>query len=369
MNITILHENLQRVIQDLQKSIPSRPSLPILSCILIQAEQSGKILFSATDLSVGITASIQGEVTQEGKVAVPAKVFIDFINSLPAGKITLQVENQTMKILSEGATAEIQCLSAADYPSFPAKEGFDLELPLETFTTAIQNTAFAASLDEARPIFTAVLLTAKEKQDLQVIATDGYRLATLEIPYSAQPFNLLIPSKGLQEVVRVALRKKEEKILFTVSEKLKQAFFSFGEVEILVRVMEGEFPPYQKIIPAGFTTQLTFDGNEFSQKLKTALIFARESAGIVRLKIEQDQLKLISASSSIGHQESSVRIQLIAGGDQEIAFNAKYLSEFLSVVKPDQVWFGMNESLKPALFRPAGMENYRYIVMPFRVNQ
>lgn len=369
MQLTILHDNLQRVIQDLQKSIPARPSLPILSCILIHAEESGKIQFSATDLSVGITSIVQGEVAQPGKVAVPAKVFIDFINSLPAGKITLTVENQTMKISADGATAELQCLEAADYPAFPAKEGFDLELPLEMFTSAIQNTAFAASLDEARPIYTAVYLTAKENSDLEVVATDGFRLATLNLPYSAQPFNLLIPSKGLQEVVRVALRKKEAKILFTVSDKLKQAFFSFGEVEILVRVIEGDYPPYQKIIPASFATQLTFDGNEFSQKLKTALIFARESAGIVRLKIEQNEMKLISASSTIGHQESSVRIQLISGGDQEIAFNVKYLSEFLSVVKPDQVWFGMNESLKPALFRPAGMENYRYIVMPFRVNQ
>lgn len=369
MNITILHESIQRVIQDLQKSIPSRPSLPILSCILIQADESGQIHFSATDLNVGITAHISGEVIEPGKVAVPAKVFIDFIHTLEPGKITLEVKDQGMKIIAQGATAEIQCLAADDYPTFPSKEGFELELPLDLFTQAIQNTAFAASIDEARPIFTAVLMTAKEKESLQVIATDGYRLATLEIPYSGQPFNLLIPAKGLQEVVRVALKKKEEKILFTVSDKLKQAFFSFGEVEILVRVMEGDYPPYQKIIPSGFTTQITFDGGEFGQKLKTALIFARESAGIVKFKIEQDELKIISASSAIGRQESSVKIQLIAGGDQEIAFNVKYLSEFLSVVKPEQVWFGMNEPLKPALFRPNGMENYRYIVMPFRVNQ
>ena len=369
MNITILHENIQRVIQDLQKSIPSRPSLPILSCLLIQADESGSIHFSATDLNVGITAHFSGEVIEPGKVAVPAKVFIDFINSLEAGKLTLEVKDQTMKVISEGATAEIQCLSAEDYPTFPSKEGFELELPLETFTTAIQNTAFAASVDEARPIYTTVLLRAEEKQDLEVIATDGFRLATLNIPYSAQPFNLLIPAKGVQEVVRVALRKKEEKILFTVSEKLKQAFFSFGEVEILVRVMDGDYPPYQKIIPGSFSTQVTFDGGEFGQKLKTAIIFARESAGIVRLKIEQDVLKIISASSTIGHQESTVKIQLLSGGDQEIAFNVKYLSEFLQILKPEQVWFGMNEPLKPALFRPAGMENYRYIVMPFRLNQ
>ncbi len=369
MQITLLHEALQKSIQDLQKCIPARPSLPILSCLLIQAETSGAIHFSATDLNVGITAHLQGEVTQAGKVAVPAKVFSDFINSLEAGKITLQVENQTMKIVSSSATAEIQCLSAEDYPTFPTKEGADFELPLDVFTSAVQTTTFAASLDEARPILTAVLLTAKPSENLEVVATDGFRLATCTIPYVQQPFTLLIPAKGLQEVVRLALKTKEAKILFTVSEKLKQAFFSFGDVEILVRVMAGEFPPYQKIIPPSFQTQITFDGGEFSQKLKTALIFARESAGIVRLKIVGDQLKLISASSTLGSQESSIHIQLIAGGDQEIAFNAKYLSDFLQVLKADQIWFGMNEPLKPALFRPAGMDNYRYVVMPFRVNQ
>lgn len=369
MHITILHENLQRVIQDLQKSIPTRPSLPILSCLLIQAEESGKVTFSATDLNVGMTSILQGEVTEPGKVAVPAKVFIDLIGSLAAGKISLKLEGQTLSLASNSATAEIQCLTAEDYPAFPAKEGTELELSLTTFVSAIQNTAFAASVDEARPILTAVLLSAAADQALEVVATDGFRLATFTLPYAGQAFSLLIPAKGLQEVVRVALRNKEEKILFTVSEKLKQAFFSFGDVEILVRVMDGDFPPYQKIIPASFQTQITFDGSEFAQRLKTALIFARESAGIVKLKIEQTQLKLISASSTIGHQESSLSLQLISGGDQEIAFNAKYLTDFLQMLKPEQVWLGMNEPLKPALIRPVGAENYRYIVMPFRVNQ
>jgi DNA polymerase-3 subunit beta len=142
-------------------------------------------------------------------------------------------------------------------------------------------------------------------------------------------------------------------------------------VEILVRMMDGEFPPYQKIIPASYETQIEFSGEEFSQKLKTAMIFARESSGIIRLLIqpEQHQLKIISSSTAIGSQESTVPMKTTSSGEKEIAFNIKYLSDFLSIVKPENIWLGMNEMLKPALFRPLGEEKYRYIIMPFRVNQ
>jgi DNA polymerase-3 subunit beta len=178
-----------------------------------------------------------------------------------------------------------------------------------------------------------------------------------------------MPAKALHEVIRIMGRKQATEAVFTVSQTLKQIFFSFDGIDILVRLMEGDYPPYQKIIPPAFATQVIFSGSEFGQKLKTAMIFARESSGTIRLEIGEKEMKIKSASSVLGTQESSMPIQLVQGSPVEIAFNSKYLSEFLQVLKPEEVWLGVNESLKPALFRPVDLPDYRYIVMPFRVTQ
>jgi DNA polymerase-3 subunit beta len=122
-------------------------------------------------------------------------------------------------------------------------------------------------------------------------------------------------------------------------------------------------------MPASFGTSMILDGAEFGQKLKTAMIFARESSGIIRLQLTGDELKIIASSSAIGSQESTMPAKVLEGGNQEIAFNGKYVQDFLNTLKPKEIWFGMNESLKPAVFRPAELENYQYVVMPFRVNQ
>jgi DNA polymerase-3 subunit beta len=366
MNISLKQETLLQVIQDIQKAIPSRPSLPILSCILIETNEKGAF-FLATDLNLGIRSHTPCVVKEAGKVAVPAKVFTEFVSSLGSGDVEITVKDQELTIKSAHSNAKIQCLAADDFPAFPEKEGEEVVLPTALFSPAVQLTAFASSSDETRPVLTSVLFSFGE--EMEIAATDGFRLATLSLPHSSKQGQLLVPAKALQEVLKIVTRKKTENVSFTVSEKLKQVFFTFEEVDILVRLMEGAFPPYQKIIPPDFQTQITFDGQEFGQLLKTAMIFARESSGIIRLKIEGEELKIVSSSSSLGSQESTLQAQVIQGGNQEIAFNAKYMVDFLSVLKPEKIWMGMNESLKPALFRPEGMENYRYIVMPFKVNQ
>jgi DNA polymerase III subunit beta len=376
MKITVLQENLQQAIVDTQKSISSRPSLPILSCLLIQTEGKDTLVFSATDLSIGVRSRITAKVETEGKVAVPAKVFADYIATLDPGEVSLSLDQQTLTVKGTGSKATIQCFPAEDYPVFPEKEGQQFQFPAETFSSIVQKTTFAASMDEARPILTAVLFSFGEQ--LEVVGTDGFRLATIQLPQNnttsdsdEKPTSqqLLMPAKALNEVIRIMSRKQAAQAVFTVSQKLKQIFFSFDGIDLLVRLMEGEYPPYQKIIPPDFSTQVVFSGNEFGQKLKTAMIFARESSGTIRLEITDQEMKIKSASSVLGTQESSLPIKLIQGSPIEIAFNAKYLSEFLQVLKPEEVWLGLNESLKPALFRPTDLPQYRYIVMPFRVTQ
>ncbi|MBW7955115.1 DNA polymerase III subunit beta [Patescibacteria group bacterium] len=367
MKVSLLQENLHQALTDVQRCISSRPQLPVLGCILLVAEEN-KIQFFATDLQFGMMATVQGKVEEQGRAAIPAKVFTDLIATLPAGTIELTLNEHTLEVKTQDASAKLQTFASADYPAFPAKEGEDLEFPLDVLAPAIQATSFASSLDETRPILTALCLHFGE--ELEIVGTDGFRLAKISLPYSAEERTLLIPSKAVSEAIRIATRKKVQNVVFTVSEKLKQVFFSFDGYDISMRLLEGQFPPYQKIMPADFAVQLVFDADEFQQKLKTASIFARDGAGIIRLIVTEAGLALRSSSSTFGAQESLVRAKHLTEfkGEQEIAFNSRYVQEFLSVVKPEQIWFGMNEPLKPAALRPQGMEAFTYIIMPFRVN-
>jgi DNA polymerase III subunit beta len=368
MKISVLQENLHQSLVDVQRCISSRPQLPVLGCILVVAEKD-KIQLFATDLQFGMMTTLQGKVEKEGKTAVPAKVFADLIATLSPGDVELTLTDHTLEVKAQDATAKLQTFSAEDYPVFPSLEGEEISFPLDVLAPAVQATSFAASLDETRPILTALSLQFGE--ELEIVGTDGFRLAKISLPYSAEPRQLLVPAKAVSEAIRIAIKKKVKTVAFTVSDKLKQVFFSFDGYDISMRLLEGQYPPYQKIMPAEFSTQIVFDAEEFQQKLKTASIFAREGAGIIRFVISEEGIKLHSSSSTFGNQESLVRAKHIGkfAGEQEIAFNSRYVQEFLSVVKPEQIWFGMNESLKPAALRPQGMEAFTYIIMPFRVNQ
>lgn len=367
MKVSLLQENLHQALTDVQKCVSARPQLPVLGCILLVAE-GDKIQFFATDLQFGMMTTVPGKVEVPGKVAIPAKVFTDLIATLSAGMIELSLVEHTLEVKATDATAKLQTFSADDYPAFPTREGEEIEFPLDVLAPAVQATSFASSLDETRPILTALCLNFGES--LEIVGTDGFRLARIVLPYSAEPRMLLIPAKAVSEAIRIAIRKKVQNVVFTVSDKLKQVFFSFEGYDISMRLLEGQYPPYQKIMPSEFAVEMVFDAGEFQQKLKTASIFARESAGIIRFVVKEEGLALISSSSTYGNQESLVRAKHLKDFtvEQEIAFNSRYVQELLSVVKPETLWFGMNETLKPAAFRPQGMSAFTYIIMPFRVN-
>lgn len=367
MKISLLQENLHQALTDVQRCISSRPQLPVLGCILLVADEE-KIQFFATDLQFGMMTTVPGKVVAAGRVAIPAKVFTDLVATLSAGTIELSLVGHTLEVKAQDANAKLQTFDAADYPAFPTREGEEIQFPLDVIAPAVQATSFASSLDETRPILTALCLHFGET--LEIVGTDGFRLARIVLPYSAEERVLLIPAKAVSEAIRIAIRKKVQKVVFTVSDKLKQVFFSFDGYDISMRLLEGQFPPYQKIMPAEYGVEMVFDAEEFQQKLKTASIFARESAGIIRFVVKPEGLALLSSSSTYGTQEGLVHAKHLKEFtvEQEIAFNSRYVQEFLSVVKPSQIWFGMNESLKPAAFRPQGMEAFTYIIMPFRVN-
>lgn len=368
MKLKVLQENLNGMLFHLSKAIPNNPQLPILSSVLIQTE-NGNCTFSATDLYFGIRCSLNVDSDLDGDIVVPGKQFKEIISSLEPGVLELFFKENSLAISNKKTNINLSGSDTHEYPPFPQVEGEEYVFPIEYLDQIEKNIVFSASSDQARPILTAVLFEFGP-DGLKCVSTDGFRLSTLVINDSEkfESKSFLIPAKALSEVFKIANKLKVTEVRFKVSQELKQVFFSLNGVEVFVRLIEGDYPPYEKIIPSSFSTEVIFDTSELLDNLKRAMIFARESSNIVRFEVKEDKVLIHSSSPSFGKYKGELTAVNITGKPNEIAFNIKYLIDYLSATKSDKQWFGMSESLKPALFRPDENQKQQYVVMPFKVN-
>ncbi len=368
MIIKVLQENLSASLNNLTKAIPHKPQLPILSSILLEAKNN-ECTISATDLYFGVRSGVQADIHEEGTIVVPGKQFKEIISSLPKGVLTLEFKDKEFNILSEKTKTSLSCQVSDEYPPFPVIEGDEFDLSFTQLEKIEKLVSFSASLDQARPVLTAVLFKFSN-EGLEVVTTDGFRLAILSLDnqdYQEEKV-FLIPAKALSEVYRIVARLKVENVVFRISKELKQVFFSIEKVLVFIRLIDGKFPPYEKIIPSIFTTEVIFDTEELLENLKRATIFAKEASNIVRFEIKKNEVLIKSSSPSFGNYKGILKNVKVTGEEKVIAFNIKYLIDYLSAIKQESQWFGMNESLKPAMFKPEVESSYKYVVMPFKVN-
>ena len=366
MKIKVLQENLKQSLNYLQKVIPNKPQLPILSSILLKAE-ANQLLISATDLYLGIKTNLVVEVEDEGSLVVNGDIFKNLINSLNAGKVELELKDSSLFIIQGKTKTKLACQAADEYPQFPQVEGDEFIFKLDDLEKIQNQVSFATSNDQTRPILTSILMNFSEA-GLEVVATDGFRLAQLFFKETKFSINkqLLVPAKALNELYRIAKQIDVEEVKILVSEELKQLLFKVANVEMYVRLIEGEYPPYEKIIPPSFALEIELDAEEFLTQLKRAFIFAKDASNIVRLKFNKDELEVKAISPSYGEYKGEMPVVNKTGDEGEIAFNVHYLIDFINTVKPEKLFFGMNESLKPAMFKDPENKNYLYIAMPFR---
>ncbi|MCB9813476.1 MAG: DNA polymerase III subunit beta [Pseudomonadales bacterium] len=369
MKLKLLQENLNQSLNNLQKAIPNKPQLPILSSILIEAE-GNECVISATDLYFGVRSNVKSDIEKSGKIVVPGKQFKEIISSLNPGILTLELLKNSFNILSDKTKTSLSYQVSDEYPPFPLIKGEEFRISADHLEKIEKFVSFSASSDQARPVLTAILFKFS-RRGFEVVSTDGFRLSVLLLDESKiyeEEKTFLIPALSLSEVYRIMTKMDEKEVSFKISHELKQIFFSIEGVTIFVRLIDGNYPPYDKIIPQEFNTEIIFDAEELLENLKRAMIFARESSNIVKFIINDKTVEIHSSSPSFGNFKGVLQNAVIKGVQGEIAFNIKYLIDYLTATKATEHWFGMSESLKPALFKPEKNGNYSYIIMPFKVN-
>lgn len=367
MKLKIKHSLLQKVLRVIQKTVSSKPQLPILSCILLTAKNNSLFL-SSTDLFIGIQVEIEAVVEEEGSFAVPSKYFLQLINSLSNSSVEMVTDKTTITISTQGTSSKIVGMNYEDFPSFPDQSVNYFEVSVNEFLSVLSRVVFSTSVDQTRPILTGVLLEPKGAST-RLVATDGFRLAIEDVNLEFKNLpKMIVPSKPLLEAFKTAEEDGHKSLQISYSEDQKQLSLVVGSYIFYIRLLDGEYPPYEKIIPSQAQTVATCNREDLKEKLQQSLIFNQDNSFITQFLLQDGEIKLFSSSPSAGESSSTLTNATYSGTDVVIAFNARYILDYLKIVQDDSVQLEIVESLRPAKLAVANHGKHQYIVMPFRVN-
>lgn len=377
MKVSCLQDNLAKGLSIVQRAVSTRTSLPILSNILV-ATDGPRLKLSATNLEIGINCWIGAKVEDEGAVTVPARLLVDFVNSLPPERIemNLNVRTNTLHLKCARFEANMNGIDPSEFPIIPApEEDSRISMAADALRSVIRQVAFAAADDESRPILTGVNVVFDGDQ-ATFAAADGFRLSVRTAPLkepAPEPVSIIVPARALEEVFRIAV-DQEDPVQIYVPKGKNQILFHLDSVDLVSQLIEGRFPDYKQIIPQAHTTRTTVNTGELLQAVKTINIYAREASNVARLQIvaETDlapaHINMNATAAQVGDNVGEVDAT-VEGPELEIAFNSRYLIEVLSVIDEPQVYLDTTTSSSPGVIRPVGNDNFTHVVMPMHISQ
>lgn len=374
MKVSLLSEKLQEKILFVNHAVSARSQLPALLNFLIEAKD-GKLTISATDLEVGIVVGIPAKVDKAGSVLLPAKTFVELMGSMLPGKISFEKTQEGLVVEGERERTVFQTSPVEEFPKIYEDMGRQaMVLGKENAEKDFSRVVFAASLDSERPALSGVLIR-EEEDGFMLVATDGYRLSlkkhALRNTKKTQPkekISMLVPSRIIRELTQMEKDDKEGDVRVYESKEKNQIIFSQNDTVLVGRLIDAEFPSYEKIIPGDFSTKTIFERNNLQRAIKTGYVFARQTAGIVKLSIEKNRILVSANAPSVGKNQIEVEAKT-TGEENEIAFNARYILDFLSNSTSEMISFEMTGPLNPGVFKETDDPSFMHLIMPIRVQQ
>lgn len=374
MNFACTQENLLQGLSLVSHISGKNANLPILGNVLLKTENGG-LKLSTTNLEMAVSAMVRGRVEQAGEFTVPAKLLQDYISLLPSGKVELVLNGDGLEVKADGSTTTVRGMPSSEFPLIPRlakEEGYRLKA--EDLRSAIAQVAFAVSSSESRPELggVACYFQMDGSNKLVMAATDSYRLAErvldLEAGSSAKETKCIVPAKAIQEVGRILSAYKDdvgmpEAVEWAMTES--QMVVTYGNVELISRLIEGSFPDYRQIIPTEFRATTTVGRAELSKAIRAASLFSKQGLFDVHFEFSDGQLKVSSSDSGTGAHSTSLKVET-TGDENKITMNYRYISDGLAAIGKDKVTLRHIDGMNPVVVTPAEGEGYRYIVMPIR---
>ena len=377
MKLSVTQETLGRALATVGRAVATRSPLPVTSNVLLATEE-GRLKLAATNLDIAITCWATAKVEEDGAITVPSRLLGEFVGSLPNDRIDMKlVERQrSLNLKCVAFEANIKGIDADEFPPIPTVGSeAPITVPAADFHETIDMVAFAAAQDESRPVLAGVSMTFDEDR-LTLAAADGFRLAVRQMKL-AEPVPsrvaIIVPARALTELSRILGAGEDELLQINVTPNRSQVLFRLANVQLVSRLIEGAFPNYQQIIPAKHTTRVVVGTKEFLGATRIASFFARDSANIIRLQatpsadVTPGRLTVAATAAEVGDTVGGIDA-VIEGEEAQIAFNAKYLADVLSVLDGNkQVTLEVTTPSSPGVVRPSGDEGYTHVIMPMHV--
>lgn len=375
MKLLILKENLKKALDITERIVSKNLTLPILNNILLEAKKN-ILRVSATDLEIGINFWLLAKIEKEGQITIPAKFLSNIINYLPNDKISLEEKNQNLFIEQKDYNAQIKGTPSQDFPIIPSieKDNFII-INSSLFSHGLLQVVENCSITQTRPEISGVFITFTQNL-ITFVATDSFRLSEkktasqFKTSPSFKPASLILPQKTARELINILSDKKDDLCIYfspnQIMFELKGKESSQPQIQITSRLIEGEYPNYQEIIPKQYGTEIQLKKNELLNQIKLASLFGGK-INEVKLAVDpqKNNLEIFAQSSDFGQTKSFINGQA-KGSKTEVSFNWKFLVDGLSNIKSQEIIFGLNKEDGPATLKPVGDETYVYVVMPIK---
>jgi len=357
-----------------QGVVEKKTTIPILSNLLLEAraESGGRLRLSATDLELGIKSGCEAKVKKAGSGTVPAKRLLDIVRSLPDADVNFKMlENNWIQLTCQRSSFKLAGMAKDNFPVLPAVPKTLASIPSGCLTTLIRRTSFAISNEESRYTLNGALLVLKPEA-VMMVATDGHRLAmverNIEVAGLSNELKILVPKKAMAELDRL-LAEAAPEALVEFSKDDNHLFFSLGERVLIARLLTGQFPNYEAVLPRDNTLTVELEKGAVEAAVRRVALLADERSHAVRVHVNKDQLEIFSQSGEYGEAHETLDAKY-DGEALQIGFNYQYLLEFLGALGDTaKVRLELKDEQSAGQFRPADDDtyNYRYVVMPMRI--
>jgi len=364
MKVTCERRELHEGLQTVARAVSGRSSLPILGNVLLEP-QADALRLAATDLELGIERLVPARVVEAGSVTLPAKTLSEIVGVLPEAEVTIAADTGAGDVVITCRRSEyrIHGLPAEEFPVLP-EVGADatFSLPEGELGRMIRQTIFAAAADDTRPILTGVY-TVLNDRSLIMVATDTHRLALRQgaVTEASGEVAVIIPARAMSELSRGLEAESDRPVQVRLDRN--QVLFRTEQLTVVSRLIEGQFPKYEKVVPAEHTRKLTIQKEEFHQAVRRAAVVARENSHRVILRTAGEMLTITAEEANLGRAHEEVEV-IREGDDIQIAFNARYVLDVLGVLETEGLYLEMTEPLRPAVVRPVDGPDYLMVIMP-----
>ena len=372
MELVVRKADLLRELQLFQGIVERKNTIPILANVLIEADND-QVRLLATDLEVGLRSRCQASVAKGGSLTLPAKKLYEIIKALPETDVRIEEDKSGVKVAADRFDSRMQTLPREDFPTLPDGSGvYSATLPREVLKQMVAKTQFAITGEDTRYFLNGALFILRP-DSMSLVSTDGHRLALITVPRdkvkgTARPddeVRVILPRKTLLELGRL-LAEGEGDIQYERGEN--HLFFNIGGRLLISRMIDGQVPAFERVIPKGNDKRVEFDRDRLTNAVKRVALLSNERSRAVKFQMDKAKVEIASSSPEFGEAKEVLMVDY-TGAPVTICFNAQYVLDFLSVVETDSVGLEFKDEMSQAVMKPVGAEgyDYTYVIMPMRV--